>query len=174
MRSLIYLLLLGLSSVALAAEEDDDVYRYVDEKGVIHFTDKPPTKGAKPLNLPKVQTFKANSGNSTASTPTPPPAIPQFSLAITSPTPDQTIRDTSTDLNVSVSVLPGLVGGYGLIYSLNGQAQNDTPIDQTSFTLSGVERGSHSVTVALVNDKGDEVASSAVTIHRHPPIVKKN
>src|SRR5690242_19267107 len=36
----------------------NQVYKWVDEKGVIHYTDKPPTQNATPAKLPPLQTFR--------------------------------------------------------------------------------------------------------------------
>lgn len=172
MQKLACLLLLLLATTVTA---EDKVYRYVDANGVIHYTDKPPSKGAKPVKLPKLQTFSGGTGApAPAPDASPLPVAPQFSLAINSPTPDQTFRGTGTTVNVTVSILPALVSGYGLIYYLDGTPQNDTPITQTSHTLSGLERGSHDITVALVGPKGEEVARSSVTVYMKQPIAKHN
>lgn len=174
MRSLLHLGLLSglLCGLAFAAEEDDKVYRYTDSKGVTHYTDKPPAKNAKPIDLPKLQTYSNTLSGSSAPAPPPVPLAPRFSLAINSPTPEQTFRDNDTQVSVSVTVLPALVSGYGLIYALNGQPQNTEPLNQTSFTLSGVERGTHAVSATLIGLKGEVLASNSVTIHVRQPVAK--
>ena len=45
-------LMLALIFALPAAAE---VYRWVDENGVVHYTDKPPAPGAEPAKLPKLQ-----------------------------------------------------------------------------------------------------------------------
>ena len=171
MRGLTCLLLL----TTLSASAEDKVYRYVAPNGAIHYTDKPPDKNAKPVELPPLQTFKSTRGTSSAptssSTDTPLPP-PQFSLAIDSPTPEQTYREVAPQITLSVSILPGLISGYGLVYAVDGVVQNEEPIGQTSYIVTGLDRGSHTLSATLVNSRGIEVASSSVTVHLKPPVVK--
>lgn len=155
-----------------SSQADDKVYRYTDPSGVIHYTDKPPAKDSKPVELPRLQTYRFKKGAPRVTAPPSPPPAPKFELAINSPTPDQTVR-SGTDITVSVSVLPGLVEGYGLVYALDGAAQGEGPVQETTFTLKGAERGEHSITVALVGPNKEELASSSVTVHMLPPTVKK-
>lgn len=176
MRSLSCLFLL-LCAATVSAE--DKVYRYVDEKGVVHYTDKPPAKDSKPVNLPKLQTFSGagigNAGGASASKKKAEdkiPAMPTFSLAINSPTPDETLRDAARSVGVSVTILPALVSGFGLVYLLDGQAQNEQPLSQTSFTIQNIERGTHEISVNLVDAEGKLVASSSVTVHSKPPVAR--
>ena len=167
------LLLILLAGAAQATE----VYRYTDENGVTHYTDKAPSKDAAPAKLPALQTMPSLSGKvntSTSSASAPKVFVPDFSLSISSPTPEQTFRNPGEAVEVSVSVMPGLAAGYGLIYSVDGSAQNPDPTLSTSLSLPGLERGSHSIGVALVDAQGNEVASSSVTVHMKPPVAKNN
>lgn len=174
MRPFVFASLLLLCAGTAGAE--DKVYRYVDDKGVVHYTDKPPTKEAKPVELPKLQTFKGGgTSSSTAKKKTEEvkiPAMPAFTLSINSPTPDETLRDAARSVTVSVSILPALVGGYGLNYKLDGQTQNNQPLAQTSYALEGIERGSHEISVDLVDADGKVVTSSSVTVHSKPPVAR--
>lgn len=167
MRVLICLLCLGLSAPVAA-----EIYRYVDANGVVHYTDKPPRKDAQPIELPPLQ----SSGEGVMpQLSAPPPKVerPVFRLSVTSPSPDETFRDPSGVVNFSVSILPGLVSGYGLVYYLDGVAQNPEPTPQTRFTYAGLERGSHVLAAALIGPDGREVArSEALTVHLKPPIAR--
>ena len=172
MRRVVCLLLL----VATSAFAEDQVYRYVGPDGAIHYTDKPPDKQAKPVQLPPLQTFKSTgtptSGSAPASEPAKPAGTPSFSLSIDSPAAEETFREVNPDINISVSVLPGLVNGYGLIYAVDGQPQNEEPVSQTSYVVSGLERGSHTLSVSLVNARGETLDTQSVTVHMKPPVVK--
>ncbi|HVT36885.1 MAG TPA: DUF4124 domain-containing protein [Nevskiaceae bacterium] len=177
MRQIAALLLLTAAATAVAADSkpadgSDKVYRYTDDNGVVHYTDKPPSKDARPVDLPPLQTYRFKKPPRTAQAPPPPPAAPTFELAITSPTPDQTLR-SGTDIAVSVSVMPGLLDGYGLIYSLDGAAQTADAIPDTSYTLKGANRGDHTVTVSLVSPDKQELTSTSITVHMLPPTVNK-
>ena len=74
---------------------------------------------------------------------------------------------------MSVNVSGEVQSGQGLVYYLDGTAQNTAPTPSTAYLLTGVERGEHSIAVALVGADGQEVArSAAVTIHMKPPSAK--
>lgn len=165
------LLSLCLLPLAVAAE----VYKYTDEKGVVHYSDKPPGKGAKPANLPPLHTYSplATTPKPESTTASPAAAGGDFSLRVIAPEPDQTYRDPLGTVGISVAVTPEIPGGHGLIYFVDGAPVSGDPVTATSFTASGVERGQHTVEVSLVDGDGQEVARSApVTIHLKQPIAK--
>lgn len=179
------MLLLAVLALASAHPAGAQVYRYVDANGVIHYTDKPPEgTGAKPVPLPPLQTYKAGAApppSAFGSAPAKPAqsesaqAMPssRFGVTITSPTPEETFRDGSSDLSVAVSVMPGLVDGFGLIYYIDGAAFNREPLMQTSVSVGAMERGVHVFEVALVDRGGKEVARSApVTVHMKQAVVR--
>ena len=63
--------------------------------------------------------------------------------------------------------------GYGLLYLLDGTAQNGKPTRALNYSLEGVERGEHMVTVVTVNASGKEVGRAApVIVHMKPPTVQ--
>jgi hypothetical protein len=163
----------GLAAGRSGAVAADDVFRWVDDKGVVHFSDKPPAPDAKPVQLPQLQTFKSG---------TPPPLPPSTStgaapvaaagseVSIVAPAQEETIRDAEG--HVSVSVNAQLPPGCGLVYYLDGAAQNAAATPSTAFLLNGVERGEHQIAVAMVAVDGHELArSGSVTIFMKPPDV---
>lgn len=159
------LLLTALPSLLMAAQ----VYRYTDAQGVVHYTDKPPSKDAAPTTLPPIQTFKSSAAAKEIQAIEKKAAVKNFSLSIESPTPDQNYREPNPDVSVSVRVMPGLVGGHGLLYYVDGTLQNEAPSFSTQYTVQGLERGSHTIDVALVNAKREEQARSSVTVHVKQP-----
>jgi len=156
--ALLLLLLLALPAAA-------DVYRWVDADGVTHYSDKPPTKDAKPADLPPLQTFDPHSmaggqGQSYDEPDSKPAASGlSFHPVITSPAADQTFRGDERDVTVMVSSAPP--NGVGLLYYLDGSAQFSVPTSETTLILPNVERGEHQVSVAAVDTQGHEVGRSA-------------
>jgi hypothetical protein len=155
-----------------------EVYRHVDKDGVVHYSDQPPTKGAKPVTLPPIQVVGPIGGRAAAGTP-PSTAAPEasgpgaLSVSILSPAPDQTFRDDDRLLPVSVRMNQPLPEGHGLVYLLDGTAHNASPTRALNYTLSGVERGEHRIEVATVDGSGKEVARTApVVVHMKPPTVR--
>ncbi|MBL6751603.1 MAG: DUF4124 domain-containing protein [Nevskia sp.] len=168
----------GLAAACLAAGWSlgvaADVFRWVDKDGVVHYSDKPPAPDAKPAELPQLQTFKSGTlpqlpDGAPATAAPAQPAAPA-TVTIVAPAQQETIRDA--ERHVSVSVNAPVTGGNGLVYYLDGAAQNDSPTQSTAFLLSGVERGEHTIAVALVGPDGHEIARSAsTTIYMKPPTV---
>lgn len=160
----------------LAAPASAEVYRYVDEQGVVHYTDKPPGRDAKPATLPPLHTYPAGRPPEpdAPSAPETPASAGKLQVRIDAPAPDQTFRDPSGSVSVSASVSPALPGGHGLIYYVDGSAATPEPVQTTGFTLSGLERGEHRIAVAVVDGDGREVARSAtVSVHLKPPTVRR-
>lgn len=169
MRKLIVLLAVLLAVPVLA-----DVYRWTDKDGVIHYTDKPPAPGAKPAELPPLQTFKPDAlpklapAADDAAKSTKPLAR---TIAIVEPAAETTIRDAEGKVPVSVAAEPQ--NGEGIVYTLDGAAQNSTPTPSTAFLLSGVERGEHHLGATLVDAAGKTLATAApVTVYLMPPTAR--
>lgn len=162
-------------SVATAAPAiADQVYRHVDKDGVVHYSDQPPSKTSKPVKLPPLQVVSPVALPDSTSTPdrTSKPAPRNIAVSVSSPQPDETFRGVDGTLPVSVSLSPGLPEGYGLFYLLDGNPQNTEAVQASSYTLTGVERGQHLVTVVVVDPRGSEVArSEPVIVHMKPPRV---
>jgi hypothetical protein len=144
----------------------NQVYKWVDEQGVVHYTDKPPSDGAQPAKLPPLQTYKGGTK----------PALGKFEksnaktggaagaqLDIVTPAHDETFRGTTVP--VAVQVTPQLKDGQKLIYLLDGTPASP-PTGDTAFALTNVERGTHTVTVTVVDEAGTQHGSSSgVTFH---------
>ncbi|HZR36310.1 MAG TPA: DUF4124 domain-containing protein [Nevskia sp.] len=175
MRILIAVTLACLSSAAVAG----DVYRWTDDKGVVHYSDKPQAPSDKPAELPHLQTYSHSAS--------PPPSAPLAdtapapkaegggggggSFSIASPAQDETIRDAEGKFTVTVS--GSLQPGEGVIYYLDGTAENKEPTPSTAFLYARVDRGEHSVSAALIGADGRELErTAAVTIHVKPPTAR--
>lgn len=169
MRTLLVLTLACLSSAVLA-----DVYRWTDDKGVVHYSDKPQTPTDKPAELPHLQTY-SHSATPPGFSPAPadPGARPARAaaaadFAITSPAQDETIRDPEGKFTVTVSA--DLQSGQGVIYYLDGTAENAQPTPSTAFLYARVDRGEHTVSAALIGADGAELARTPpVTVHLKQP-----
>jgi hypothetical protein len=172
MRTLTALVLLAFAGAAFA-----QVYKYVDDQGVVHYTDKAPTKDAKPVDLPPIQTYSPANPPPALSTPGPvsqPPVLPKshFEVKITSPSPEETFRDPEPEVNISVTVMPSLAEGFALQYFVDSVAVTP-PLGQTSWKVGGLQRGEHRLAVALMDSAGKQVALSApITVYMMPPTVK--
>jgi hypothetical protein len=171
MRALACIVLLLAATLAHAG--DRPLYRYVDKNGGVHYTDRPPYKGAKPMVLYNLQTPTAKHKWEDAASAEIIRKAPRFAVQWTLPTPGQTYRETSPGIPVAVSVMPGLAKGFGLIFHVDGKAQNRAPLDDIQTTLHGIGAGKHELVAALISPEGKElVRSAAVSIQVKPALVK--
>jgi hypothetical protein len=167
MRASLLPLLIALSLAAQAAE----VYRYVDEKGSVVFTDRP-QKGAEkvviePAPATSVVVPVLPSAAPAAQAVTKPGSEPfagYEALRITQPSPDEPLLSSVGDVDVSINLHPALRAdlGHGLTVLLDG-----VPVVQNSarmnLVLNNVDRGEH-VLEALVLDGAGQVLIQSVPV----------
>lgn len=149
----IVILLLLLPVLATA-----NVYQIVDEEGNITFTDKKPEPNAQPVELDKPQTFSAPPSRRFFSQPAP---VTQetvkvdYQLKLLSPTPNESFRQNSGNVTITVGVSPALKPGHLLEVFDNGKSLGK-PGMSTSFALTGADRGEHKIRM-IVTDKTGQV-----------------
>lgn len=174
MRFIVLLLLLLSICPTLAAE----VYRWVDEDGVVHYTDKSPDASAEPADLPALQPYQPRSAPSREDGENAHAAVggtPDYQLRIASPAQDQVIRSPQPAQTVSAAVKPPLAKGHGLRFVFDGQDVNEQPTRSASIQIPAVYRGTHTLSVSVVDGNGKELKrSDTVTFHKIPPTVKHN
>lgn len=164
------LLLLLFSGATMASTM---VYRWVDKSGVVHYTDKPPpNKNAEPAKLPPLQTFEPPPATSAVAGQTPKSAVVERPAPppprIVEPKNHVTLRNAQHVVDVRVNV--ALAPNQGLIYYVDGKAQNDKPTRKTQFILRNVYRGTHSLAVALIGNDGKPIGvSKPIVVYMKPP-----
>lgn len=162
-----YAWLISLIFVAAVQAADKPMYRFVDENGVVHYTDKAPSKHAKPMQrdpIGKLTTTAPSKFNIAL------PSSPRFAVHFDTPTPGQVYRDISSPIAVSMSVMPGLIKGFGLMLKLDGNNVSPHPLHDIQTTLHNPGAGSHVVVAVLLNAKGQELArSTPLKIQIQPP-----
>ena len=148
-------ILLALCLLAATAALAQEAYRWVDEDGVVHYSDRP-REGAEPIQLPAPNVATTRRVTRPAAAPRDdepeeaPPARYE-SIQIVSPAAEETLWNIEGVLNVSVAVTPPLQPGHQVRAYLNGEMQ---PVSGTSFQLQEVWRGSHNVQVEVVDATG--------------------
>ncbi|MCP5184210.1 MAG: DUF4124 domain-containing protein [Pseudomonadales bacterium] len=173
------LLLLSLLPLTLVQAADSKVYRVVDARGNVVFTDVPPADKTQAeraeVTLTPTNTYQTAGGKRAEDgrelwivdedgTAQAPAFVPYTTLAITSPATDTALRENTGSVSVSVDIQPALKPEHRLRLSLDG-----TPAalsTSAAFVLENVDRGSHSIQVEVVNDAGESLQQSApVTFH---------
>lgn len=162
-----------LTILLLSCSARAEVYRWVDEKGVIHYGDKPPKEGLAPVDLPPLQTYSPSATRAAAARnePSPSPsAPPQGSIRIVSPADGDTIRAAGG--SISMMVEAELQQGQGLAFFLDGVQQNKAPTPSSAWLFENIERGEHQLGAAIVGASGRVLVTAApVTVHVKPPMV---
>lgn len=154
------LLLTTLLASGLAAAQ---VYKWVDEDGVVHFSDQP-RAGAEEVELlrspspPGVQPGRpgAQSTPSTVATAAAPAAdetVTDYqSLRVVSPAPEVTLWNIGGTLDVSLELQPALQPGHEVRLYFDGAART---VPGTSFQLEEVYRGEHTIQAEIVDERGE-------------------
>ncbi|MCC5861806.1 MAG: DUF4124 domain-containing protein [Gammaproteobacteria bacterium] len=160
MRVISCIVLVFWSVVALA---QGTAYRWVDEEGVVHFSDRP-REGAEEVRLGRPPGFSppAIPRAPRPATPPPPAAPPTAyeSLEIIQPGQEETLWNIGGILNVSVRTRPALRADHRLQVVYDGQALEPLPAGVTSFELTDVWRGEHTLKATIVNADGQVLAES--------------
>lgn len=152
-------------AVNVAAQQR--VYRWVDEDGVVHYSDQA-VPGAEEIII---QTAPSRSQSARPPRNAPPlyerppreeePADDQpfsyESIAFSSPTAEQTLWNIGGTLSVEVNVTPSLRSGHRLRLYFDGEPQT---ITGTQATLQEVWRGTHNLQAEVVDSNGEMMIRS--------------
>jgi hypothetical protein len=148
------LLLAALLAGSVAASE---IYRWVDEDGVVHYSDQP-RQGAERVILqtpnasrsPAPVQQRATAQDSADDTSAPQP-FSYESLEIVAPAAEDTLWNIEGVLNVTLALTPGLQDGHEVRVYFDGTPQTVTG---TSFQLQEVWRGVHNIQAVVVDEAG--------------------
>jgi uncharacterized protein DUF4124 len=143
------------------------VYKWVDEKGVVHYSDQPHPDAQK-VDVKSAQTYESTGGRSTPSSATSnaQPSATYRVCAIGRPENDEVFLNTDT-VNAQVRIEPMLRQGDSLTLSMDGKTVANGA--GTTTTLK-VERGSHSLAATVTDSSGAIVCSTpSVTFHVRQP-----
>jgi hypothetical protein len=150
-RTLFTLMLLAAPLVAFAT-----IYKWVDENGVVHYSDQPHANAQK-VQLGTPQTYNAQRYSTPADGPPPDPSQQQpvtTTCTIVAPTDQQSIENTD-EVPVEVQISPPPGPNAQVVIMMDGRTVASSP-GSSQFTLTGVDRGEHNVT-AVVRDRTGRV-----------------
>ncbi|VVM85421.1 hypothetical protein PS858_04095 [Pseudomonas fluorescens] len=153
-----------LAACLIALPASAEVFTYVDAQGNRVFTDQPGSGNAKRVPIA--------AGNRMSANPTGAPPVvagkkaeakPLFRydmLRVLVPEPDATIRSSAGELIVSITSEPGLQRGHRYRLLLDGQPTAE-PGPSPVFALSNIDRGSHNLSVEILDELGRTVERTA-------------
>lgn len=155
-RRTIFTLLGILAASAVLAE---DAWKWVDEEGVVHYSDVP-VDGAEQVFLSEYnKKTGARISESTELTrrEDEPEEFDYDTLAFTSPSAEQTLWNIEGRLPVAIAISPNLMRGHRIRLYFDGTAQD---IGGTSVTLENVYRGVHNLRAEVIDAQGRVVSVS--------------
>ena len=165
MRSI--LILAGLA-VSLAAASQD-IYRWVDKDGVVHFSDQPGAANAVLITVIEPNSFESEDAgggdteSANASTETNEPdedVSPYQTLSIVSPTPDQVFFGADAVVTATAELDGTLRPDHSVVFFLNG---NRHPASGLSAEFPNLARGSYFLRASILDQAGKPVISSQQT-----------
>jgi hypothetical protein len=143
------------------------VYKWVDEYGVIHYSDQPHPDAEK-LEVQGVQTYSARAAATTrgpsesAPRPAPSGSNPYKGCVIAQPVDQQNLQNVAS-ITVRVASEPMPRAEDRVFITLDGQGLNGGQPTGLTFNVASIDRGEHSVS-AQIRGPGDEV------LCRTPPV----
>ncbi len=155
MRTLITLIVAFVASAVMA-----QAYTWVDEDGVVHYSDRP-REGATEIQLPRNARPTRRVASAPAATATPTaqqadttePAKPfsYDSIEISSPAPEETLWNIGGVLTVTLNVRPALQPGHRVRVYFDG---NEQMVSGSSFQIQEVYRGVHNLQAEVLDETG--------------------
>lgn len=165
----ILLILAGLTlSLAAASQE---IYRWVDKNGTVHYSDQPDSPNAVLINVIEPNAYEgeaetSDSGASGASASaseeqeSEPSVSPYESLSIVQPTPDEVFFGSDAAVSVQADLQGTLRPDHSVVFFVNG---NRRPASGLGMELSGLARGTYFLRASILDRNGDPVITSQQT-----------
>jgi len=149
----IFVLLGLLATTAVSA----DVWRWVDDDGVVHYSDTP-REGAEHVDVSEsarstgARVYQSTTPSSVDEPATATEEVFKYeSLSISSPSAEETLWNIEGTLSVSLSLSPGLQTGHQVRVYFNGESRM---VNSTSFTIDEVYRGVHNLQAEVLDATG--------------------
>ncbi len=161
----ILLILAGLAlSLAAASQE---IYRWVDKDGIVHYADQPGSADAQLVTVIEPNAYEAEAatpdsapGSSSADQESEPSDSPYESLSIVQPPPDEVYFGSDAAVTVEADLQGTLRPDHSVVFFLNG---NRRPASGLGMQLSGLTRGTYFLRASILDQNGDPVITSQQT-----------
>lgn len=163
----IILILAGLT-LSLAAQPQE-IYRWVDKDGQIHYSDQPGAANAERVILADPNAYESEPafGNYAPSGDDPDDSdaySPYTALAIVQPTPDQTFFGADATVAVTAELDGTLRPDHTLVFFVNGNRR--PAAGGLGLELQNLERGTHFLRASVLDQNGEPVITSQqITFH---------
>ncbi|XOV84065.1 MAG: DUF4124 domain-containing protein [bacterium] len=178
-RPITLICLLTIAFITWVSPVSAAIYKTTDAQGNVVFTDIPPRDNAQSVELTQGNLYQP-ALSSPAATPASPdaqaeqdpaadaPSAGYDRIAITSPAHDESLRENTGNINVTVAMDPALdtSAGHRLQVLVDGQVAGEAP--GATISLQNVDRGTHTLIAQVIDANNSVLASSdAVVVHLH-------
>jgi hypothetical protein len=151
----------AVSSTAAAA----DVWKWVDEKGITHYSDQP-VAGAIKIEVRTGNVIEtAPTAVSSSSSEAQAPAVTTYrNFEIWRPEPDQTFSNVGGQIDVEIRIEPEVQPMHQLSLYLDGKLVPASTRNALSYSLNDVVRGAHQVTAAISDRNGKTIQETKAVV----------
>lgn len=160
---------LALLTIICAEAAESRIFKTVDEHGNVVFTDIPPREDdqdAQQIVVEQPNSFAVDEATPAqdqwiVDTPEADEAPPfrYDDLSIVSPANDEPVRENAGNVTIVANVNPRLQPGHLLRLIMDGNVAQDAT-RATTFSLTNVDRGTHSLTLQIVDGEGNVLMHS--------------
>lgn len=140
------------------------IWKWVDEKGVTHYSDQP-VPGATKMDISTGNRWdsRANTAPSSSQATSNEPADtgpPYVLLEIATPRQGENVINTGGKVTVEITTDPRVQSGHTLRLFLDGRLVDGFPPNAQTYELSDVTRGSHTLIAAVEDQQGTQLQRS--------------
>jgi hypothetical protein len=173
------LLVLALAAGLSGAASASDVWKWVDERGITHYSDQPVPGAIKiEVRAGNIAQGPAEDAPPSASGSPPAAAVTNYrNFEIWRPENDQVFSNTGGQVNVEIRIEPAVGPGHTVNLYLDGKLVTGSARNALSYSLTGVTRGTHNVTATVTDQRGkqlQETKSVVFTVRQesiaNPPV----
>lgn len=165
-----------VSTLIICAMAQAEIYKSTDSYGNITYTDRP-EKNAKPVgvrstnSIPAVEVQKIDQSDADPALANAKGAVKYRFVRIIDPADDSGIEHGPGNFTVRASSKPKLAEDHALQLYLDGEAYGKAN-SSGSFALRNIDRGTHTLTVSVVDAAGKALKrSKPITVHVFRPSV---
>lgn len=170
-------ILLILAGLALSlAAQPQEIYRWVDKDGQVHYSDQPGAANAERVILVDPNSYEQEPSDLGPGAATAgggaeePEESPYTSLAIVQPTPDQVFFGADATVTAAVDLGGTLRSDHTLVFFVNGNRR--TADGGLGLQITGLERGTHFLRASVLDQNGNPVITSQqITFHVRLPSI---
>lgn len=156
----ILLILAGLTlSLAAASQE---IWRWVDKDGIVHYADQPGAADAKLISVADPNSYEGDPATATyqssGSNPDDPAGPVYESLTIVQPSAEQVFFGADTVVRVEAALDGSMQTGHTLVFYVNGNRRPAT--SGFGLELRNLPRGTYVVQASILDANGTAVITS--------------